>query len=372
MWHEPRVDGLKVFISSVVTGFEPFRDAAAQAVRALGHEVRRSEDFGASTASPQRVCLDGVRWGEVVIVLLGARYGDVQASGLSATHEEYREARETTDVLAFIQTRRDKEPRQDAFVAEVRDWAGGHIAPSFDTPEELRDAVVRGLHDHELRIAALAADEGEMLARAVEGLQSGQGYRGPEVTVVVAGGPKQQIIRPAEIADPELARSLTQLAMFGANAVLDPQEGARPQATGGTLLLQSQTTALAIDQLGTIRVTHPATQPGGSAHLPAVLEEDLVEDLGRDLRFAGEILDRLEGRGRISSVVPVVGLVLGGAGFRTRAEHAASPNSMEMPRNMGPVSVHLTPASRRRAALLHDTGGMVADIVALLRDEVNH
>jgi hypothetical protein len=52
---------MKVFISSVISGMEEYREAAAKAARILKHEVLRSEDFGASPATPQRVCLAGVR-----------------------------------------------------------------------------------------------------------------------------------------------------------------------------------------------------------------------------------------------------------------------------------------------------------------------
>jgi hypothetical protein len=52
---------MKVFISSVTTGMEGYRDAAARGIRALGHEVLRAEDYGASYESPQRKCLAGTR-----------------------------------------------------------------------------------------------------------------------------------------------------------------------------------------------------------------------------------------------------------------------------------------------------------------------
>ncbi len=54
---------MKVFVSSVIRGFEPFREAAVRAAQTLGHEVIRAEDFGASPDSPQQVCLAGcVGW----------------------------------------------------------------------------------------------------------------------------------------------------------------------------------------------------------------------------------------------------------------------------------------------------------------------
>ena len=96
-----------------------YRDAAAQAVRALGHEVIRAEDFGASPASPQEVCLHGAREADVVVLLVGARYGYPQASGLSATHEEYREARERCRVLVFVQQGVEHEPPQQKILREA-------------------------------------------------------------------------------------------------------------------------------------------------------------------------------------------------------------------------------------------------------------
>lgn len=141
---------MKVFISSLIGGFGAFRDAAATGIRALGYDPVRAEDFGASPTSPQQACLAGVRDADAVILLLGADYGARQTSGLSATHEEYREARDTKPVLVFIQDGVDPDPDQAAFIKEVRGWEHGHFNESFATADELRDRVIRGLHDYTL------------------------------------------------------------------------------------------------------------------------------------------------------------------------------------------------------------------------------
>lgn len=69
-----------------------------------------------------------------MILILGSRYGDLQASGLSATHEEYREARDTRPVLVFIQQGVDPEPQQDEFIREVQGWEQGHFTAGFEDP----------------------------------------------------------------------------------------------------------------------------------------------------------------------------------------------------------------------------------------------
>lgn len=89
-------------ISSVIAGMEEYRAAAREAAESLGYIVIAAEDFGASPSSPQQVCLAGVRDADVVVLLLGARYGTPQRSGLSPTHEEYREARGRKPVLVFV------------------------------------------------------------------------------------------------------------------------------------------------------------------------------------------------------------------------------------------------------------------------------
>lgn len=122
---------MKVFISSVISGMEEFREAAARAARALGHDVIQAEDFGARPDSPQTACLAGVREAEAVVLLMGARYGAPQSSGLSATHEEYREARERCPVLVMVHEGAEYETGQAAFLREVQDWAPGPLHQEF-------------------------------------------------------------------------------------------------------------------------------------------------------------------------------------------------------------------------------------------------
>jgi len=162
---------MKVFISSVIHssvihGFETYRGAAVRAARALRHEVKLAEDFAASSATPQQACLAGVRWAEALVLLLGARYGEPQTSGLAPTHEEYREARERCPVLIFVEQGANLEPAQREFLREVQGWTTGHYTASFSDADDLRDAVTAALRDLELSRAAGPVDEGEILARA--------------------------------------------------------------------------------------------------------------------------------------------------------------------------------------------------------------
>jgi Domain of unknown function (DUF4062) len=58
---------MKIFISSLISGFEPFRAAACAAVKTLRHEAIMAEDFNAQPHSPQIACLTPERISRVLI-----------------------------------------------------------------------------------------------------------------------------------------------------------------------------------------------------------------------------------------------------------------------------------------------------------------
>jgi hypothetical protein len=76
-----------------------------------------------------------------------------------------------------------------------------------------------------------------------------------------------------------------------------------------------------------------------------LIEEDVADRVARSLRLTAWILDRIDPVRRLSHVVPVVALLSAAyMGWRTRSEHAASPNSMQVPMNVGDrVLVGLAP-----------------------------
>jgi hypothetical protein len=365
---------MQVFISSVISGMEPYRDAAARAVRTLGHEPRMAEDYGALPDTPQRACLAGVRDADVVVLLLGDRYGHRQESGLSATHEEYREAKERRLVLAFVQEGVEREAAQEDFVHEVQDWNSGQYTAGFSTSEDLREAVTRDLHQLELSRAAGPVDEEEMLARAEEQVPTRHGFGQATLAVVVAGGPHQQVLRPAELEDENLGEALMREALFGSVRIFEPARGTNKRLEGHSLVVEQDRAWIRVDELGTVGVAQPAMNEDDRGHmeLPVLIEEDIRDRIKQSLLFAGWVLDRVDPLRRLSDVVVVVAL-LGGSylGWRTRVEHERNPSSGRV--GMGGSErtvVKLSPARRNRAALTHDVMRMAEDLTVLLRREV--
>ncbi|WP_375224062.1 DUF4062 domain-containing protein [Erwinia amylovora] len=59
---------------------------------------------------------------DVVILILGSRYGYEQLQGLSATHEKALEARTTMQLIIFVQSDIEPEPKKANLISEVSCW----------------------------------------------------------------------------------------------------------------------------------------------------------------------------------------------------------------------------------------------------------
>lgn len=362
---------MKVFISSVIAGMEGHRAAAREAAESLGYTVIAAEDFGASPNSPQQVCLAGVREADVVVLLLGARYGAPQRSGQSPTHEEYHDARGQKPVLVFVQDGIAREPDEEKLLEEVSGWEGGQYREPFDSPASLRAVVTRALHRWALSQQAGPVNEQELTARVVALLpqRSTYGAGSPLLHVVVAGAPAQQVLRPSDLDDPALETAMEQEALFGERPVFDRRQGVQASVSGTTLVIRQPNAEITVDERGSIRMSRPARDTGSrpTEGIPSLVEEDVRDRVGSAIRYAGWLLDRIDPTQRLNRVA--LACRLDGVGYmpwRTRAEVAASPNqaSMGFP---GREAADSQPLILPRAALLMDSARQAEDVTVRLR-----
>ena len=365
---------MRVFVSSLMRGeFAEFRDAAVNAIEALDCEPVRAEDYSASPSSPQVACLAGVRSCDVVVLIMGSEYGDVQESGLSATHEEYREARDASrHVLAFVEGGIDPAGEQAAFIEEVRDWAQGQNTDSFHGAAELQKKVARGLNRLLRAEAAAPMDDDELAGRASALLPEHSWSGRPLLAVAVAGGPNCSVVRPGQLEGEEILRFLQAEAHGGPHPILSYSSPTETSVRGDTVCLDQRDTgaAVSLSETGSIVAVQPAGElDRQAAAVPAIIVEDVVSRICGALRLAGRILDHVDPQHRISSVAVAAGAL--GAGFmpwRTRDEHDRSPQSATM-------SIHghdraealLSPPTRTRASLQRDAEHMAEDLAVRLR-----
>lgn len=211
----------------------------------------------------------------------------------------------------------------------------------------------------------------DALARALALVPQARNTSGEASLVLVAtAAPRSALLRPSELEDTALAGWLERDALYGDPPVLERGEGTTTGINGNSLVARQSRAWVAIDEEGTVVVMRPLTRGvDRSVILRGIIEEEVLADLEADLGFVGRVLDHIDPGGRATHVVPVVGLI--GATYtawRTRAEQAASPNSMSINMSGGDrIVAHLTPPAQPRSALSEHRSNLARDLMVLLR-----
>jgi hypothetical protein len=358
---------MRVFVSSVIVGMEPFREAAREAIEACRGTPVMAEDFTARPDSPQIACLTELRGSDVELLLLGDRYGGEQASGLSATHEEYMDARNSKRVLVFVRNAVVREPKQCEFLAAVEAYETGRFRVSFDTVKQLRVAIIQALHDLERARTSERVDHDaltERARRAVPGETGGSSHAGPSLHLAVVGAPRRQLLRPAQIEDPELASRLRRDAQYGAAPLFDPAAASPEARADGRLVLDQGPgrAAVSVNEEGTFMVRLPLPQPPDKIGFPILIAEVVEASLLSGLAFVSEQLQQMDSTQTMTDVGIAVRI--------SNAEHAIWRTRREHQMHTGAVTLGFGQRERpietevlSRAELRLDSKRVVEDLV---------
>lgn len=367
---------MKVFISSLISGMEAERAAAKDAIELFRHRSIMAEDFGARANSPQVACLNGLREADLVVLVLGNRYGALQASGLSATHEEYREARGNKPILVFLNADRP-DPQQEALIQEVSGWEQGLFRAPFSDAADLGRRVAQAVHDYELTNAAAPLDSAVLAQRALQLLpEAERNQSGIFLHFALAAGPQATILRPAEMEARTLADAVEQQALFGRPPLLDRRLGMESGLEDHAFVVRQAGryglgANIRLWGTGDLRLVLPLRDDDHSG-MPMVIEETVAEQLASAIAFAAWMLAHIDHTEKISHVA-LAARVAGRSAmsWRTRAEHAASPRSGSFDaigrEEEREVPVQLSPPHRVRAALTMNAVQLVEDFLVLLR-----
>ena len=365
---------MKIFISSLIGGFETFRAAARAAVKTLRHDAIMAEDFAASPNSPQIACLKGVREADIVVLILGERYGVAQSSsGLSPTHEEFLEARGKKPILAFVQNGVKPDAQQSNFLKDVQAWQSGLFRSGFDGANDLNSEIIRAIHEYQLAHAAAPLDIArlEEKSKKLLNLQSGRESGRPVIKMAIVSGPSQQILRPAQIESAALKEKLHKYALFGEDKLFDPSDGVSFDIDESALIVEQKGGArIQIDEEGSLLFRQPVDQPKRRERVGfmlAIIQEAVLEQLSRILGYASWALDEIDPTHRVTHFG--IATILDSSsylGWRTQAEQDASPNSGQVHMNhddsRAPVCVN-----RPRAAIRLDRQELAEDLMVRLR-----
>jgi len=367
---------MKVFISSLITGMEAERAAVKRAVTTLRHEAVMAEDFPAQPNSPQVACLTGLRQSDLVILIMGGRYGTKQASGLSATHEEVREALGNKSLMVFMKSGQELEDDQQALVDELGNWEGGLLRAHFESTQELSEKVTQAIHDHDLATAVGPFNPEGLLTRALSLFSDDRSHRtsGNALEVALALGPEQSVLRPAQIDAATLGEQIKQQAMFANPRILSSEQGARASVQGDTLVLLQERhgqadASIKLWPTGDLLLRLPIPPAPGGMGSMVLLEEEIKARLTASLTFSQWLLSHIDPTQRLTHFVVAVRIVGNeGATWRTNAEHQQNPQSMSVSMRWGkqPSPVTLRPAYRQRTVLRVQLNIIVEDLLVLL------
>jgi len=123
---------VKVFVSSVIKGMEPFREIAQKAVESMSMATLNFEAFPASPSSPGRASLDEVRNADIFVQLIGEEISAI-------VEEEYETALEFLPdrILVFVKDARLSASAMKHFDRLKR----SHTYKKFKTPEDLKREI---------------------------------------------------------------------------------------------------------------------------------------------------------------------------------------------------------------------------------------
>jgi hypothetical protein len=102
--------------------------------------------------------------------------------------------------------------------------------------------------------------------------------------------------------------------------------------------------------------------------LPVIIHEEIEDRIASAIGYIDRVLDHVDPTERLTRLAILAAVQGGGhVGWRTRAEHAASPNSVQMNPWASSGAAGLSPPDRARGALRTNGRGIAQDLATRLR-----
>lgn len=349
------------------------RAAARAAAESLQMRPMMFETAPASRDDSRRALLDELGGCDVVLLLLGAEYGERTERGVSATEDEFKEAASRgIPVIALVQ-QVTRSPEQDEFVSRVRGtWSDGRFAPTFTDSSDIAFAVVRALNAWRQRGAtdehqAAALERARGLA--VGSSRPGQSHTGTKARVVIA---------------PILGRPIMDAVMLGESGLGDDL-GMCARSSGlvrHDMALKQKLTADGIEfeasdsrgyePLRFMVATDGAILAEGAVSGSGLLGSSVIEGLSvrrvveQSCAFALGAWERIDHRDDVREVAATVAIP--DASMKVYSDEEFTGNSLSMGNMMGSPAVVVAPDPPRVARREDlDSPKLVEQLVAEVR-----
>lgn len=380
----------RVFVSSVMRDFEPYRTAAREGVRAADGIPVMAEDWPSLGDSSRTACLDLVASSDALVLVVGERGGWRAPSGLLVVEEELREARRRKlPVRVFVQEGVERDADAERLVSEVSDYVEGYFRRTFTDPGSLAAEVQRAVADLEpLPAPAMPtdadadADDVRALALAVEGPSSessrGMGTGEKTLRFVLAPERAGEVIDPRRLDEDDFHHAVMTAAQHPAHRLLEYGQPVVPRVRGTALVLErtgpeqnwreSRPVRIEMHEHGLILIDAPVEakpdSPGANVIPQHVVSEERVEHvLTAAFRFSGavyELVDEFHRFGRFK-----VDVALGGAQGAV-LERSPQPRSNYTVPWRQPATGPVVPLQAPRVVNRHDLGHPGDEVSRLL------
>lgn len=299
----------RVFVSSVMDGFDEERASARQAIVSAGCEPVLIEDFPALQQSSRNACLDAVESCDAVVVVVGERGGWVAPSGKLVVQEEVEHARKKSiPVLAFISDG-ERDALAVEFVTFLSDYLSGNYRKTYASLQQLKELVEEAVTFHFSGTEGAEMDN-DFLERALADEPEIRNV--PTIRVVASPDRRGEVFDPIQFDKPEFKSELyllgysTQPAFFAHELPKEfsfTADGFRViQALNGMHNQNAERIDLQVDEFGNVRcdmnVVGLRNQTDNSMSSFYILETDVVHRLRAFMRYWAALLNVRDPFGR--------------------------------------------------------------------------
>jgi hypothetical protein len=308
---------MKVFVSSVISRYEHYREVARSAIMLVGSvPVMAEYDFGAKPISPRDACLEGVRESDVYVGLFGEQYGYITDEETSATEEEFEEARRRGLEILIFEERIEKEAKQESFLNKIKGYEEGYFIDFYEKPDQLKDKIIKALVNLQTKTMGDRRKPLEVATLFQKLVERSPiiGTQAPWIAVDICPSLTSiQFILPTDLGKKEVMEKLLQAAMFGESAILSPELGYREildeeflrfiQPPSETNSRVEKILEVFID--GTVQLAYslaPRDSRGWAISRQFLIDENLISViLKSSLSYLSSILRDFDKGGRINS-----------------------------------------------------------------------
>ncbi len=303
----------RVFVSSVMQGFEDYREAARAGIVEANAEAVMAEDWTSRPDSSRTACLDMVASSDAFVLVVGARGGWRAPSGKLVVEEEWEEAqRRKLPARVFVQEGVTPDPDAASLIASVSDYIHGRFRRTFTDPASLTAEVARALADvAALPVNAMTLSSADLRrhALAVGGQTNHTGRPGKTLRFVLAPKRGGEVIEPQQLDDRAFHHQVMTAATHPEHAIVTYGQRVAPRVERTALVLEApapetwheaRAARVEVHERGLLLVDTPLDAPPrndlGRGTIPEhVLDANRVENaLTTAFRFAGAVYDLVD------------------------------------------------------------------------------